>query len=222
MMQELFDELGYKFQNDSLLYRALTHKSASSDNNERLEFLGDAVLNLYVSEKLFNSYPSINEGKLSLFKSNIVSRENLNLVAKKINLHQHVVIGKGEKLQGNSILGNSLEALIAAIFLDSDYECTLKVLDTLFKKDFLELEEDTELKDPKSSLQEYIQKKYKSLPHYRTKESAGPDGNVRFHALCTVDEASLSCEGSGRTRKRAELDASNNMLEILDNYDSTA
>ena len=108
MMQELFDELGYKFQNDSLLYRALTHKSASSDNNERLEFLGDAVLNLYVSEKLFNSYPSINEGKLSLFKSNIVSRENLNLVAKKINLHQHVVIGKGEKLQGNSILGNSL------------------------------------------------------------------------------------------------------------------
>ena len=211
MMQELFDELGYKFQNDSLLYRALTHKSASSDNNERLEFLGDAVLNLYVSEKLFNSYPSINEGKLSLFKSNIVSRENLNLVAKKINLHQHVVIGKGEKLQGNSILGNSLEALIAAIFLDSDYECTLKVLDTLFKKDFLELEEDTELKDPKSSLQEY-----------RTKESAGPDGNVRFHALCTVDEASLSCEGSGRTRKRAELDAANNMLEILDNYDSTA
>ena len=222
MMQELFDELGYKFQNDSLLYRALTHKSASSDNNERLEFLGDAVLNLYVSEKLFNSYPSINEGKLSLFKSNIVSRENLNLVAKKINLHQHVVIGKGEKLQGNSILGNSLEALIAAIFLDSDYECTLKVLDTLFKKDFLELEEDTELKDPKSSLQEYIQKKYKSLPHYRTKESAGPDGYVRFYALCTVDEASLSCEGSGRTRKRAELDAANNMLEILDNYDSTA
>ena len=222
MMQELFDELGYKFQNDSLLYRALTHKSASSDNNERLEFLGDAVLNLYVSEKLFNSYPSINEGKLSLFKSNIVSRENLNLVAKKINLHQHVVIGKGEKLQGNSILGNSLEALIAAIFLDSDYECTLKVLDTLFKKDFLELEEDTELKDPKSSLQEYIQKKYKSLPHYRTKESAGPDGSVRFHALCTVAEASLSCEGSGRTRKRAELDAANNMLEILDNYDSTA
>ena len=222
MMQELFDELGYKFQNDSLLYRALTHKSASSDNNERLEFLGDAVLNLYVSEKLFNSYPSINEGKLSLFKSNIVSRENLNLVAKKINLHLHVVIGKGEKLQGNSILGNSLEALIAAIFLDSDYECTLKVLDTLFKKDFLELEEDTELKDPKSSLQEYIQKKYKSLPHYRTKESAGPDGSVRFHALCTVAEASLSCEGSGRTRKRAELDAANNMLEILDNYDSTA
>ena len=222
MMQELFDELGYKFQNDSLLYRALTHKSASSNNNERLEFLGDAVLNLYVSEKLFNSYPSINEGKLSLFKSNIVSRENLNLVAKKINLHQHVVIGKGEKLQGNSILGNSLEALIAAIFLDSDYECTLKVLDTLFKKDFLELEEDTELKDPKSSLQEYIQKKYKSLPHYRTKESPDPDGNVRFHTLCTVDEASLSCEGSGRTRKRAELDAANNMLEILDNYDSTA
>ncbi len=222
MMQELFDELGYKFQNDSLLYRALTHKSASTDNNERLEFLGDAVLNLYVSEKLFNSYPSINEGKLSLFKSNIVSRENLNLVAKKINLHLHVVIGKGEKLQGNSILGNSLEALIAAIFLDSDYECTLKVLDTLFKKDFLELEEDTELKDPKSSLQEYIQKKYKSLPHYRTKESAGPDGSVRFHALCTVAEASLSCEGFGRTRKRAELDAANNMLEILDNYDSTA
>ena len=156
-----------------------------------------------------------------MFKSKIVSRENLNLVAENINLHHHVVIGKGEKLLGNSILGNSLEALIAAIFLDSDYECTLKVLDTLFKKDFLELEEDTELKDPKSSLQEYIQKKYKSLPHYRTQESADLDGNVRFHALCTIDEASLSCEGSGRTRKRAELDAANNMLEILDKYDST-
>ena len=92
-------------------------------------------------------------------------------------------------------------------------------INAIYKKIKLE---DTELKDPKSSLQEYIQKKYKSLPHYRTKESAGPDGNVRFYALCTVDEASLSCEGSGRTRKRAELDAANNMLEILDNYDSTA
>ena len=82
MMQELFDELGYKFQNDSLLYRALTHKSASSDNNERLEFLGDAVLNLYVSEKLFNSYPSINEGKLSLFKSNMKNKKFLRIAPK--------------------------------------------------------------------------------------------------------------------------------------------
>ena len=81
-MQELFDELGYKFQNNSLLYRALTHKSASSDNNERLEFLGDAVLNLYVSQKLFNSYPSINEGKLSLFKSNIKNKKFLRIAPK--------------------------------------------------------------------------------------------------------------------------------------------
>ena len=156
-MKGLFDELGYTFSNDDLIKKALTHKSSSSDNNERLEFLGDAILNLYVSEKLIHSYPELSEGKLTRFKASIVSRQNLNLVAEKLRLSEFIKIGKGERLDGNSILGNTLEAIIGAIFLDSDYPSTKEILQRLFLKDFLEIEEESELKDPKSALQEYIQ-----------------------------------------------------------------
>ena len=215
-MKGLFDELGYSFNNDDLIKKALTHKSFSSDNNERLEFLGDAILNLYVSEKLIHSYPELSEGKLTRFKASIVSRQNLNLVAEKLRLSEFIKIGKGERLDGNSILGNTLEAIIGAIFLDSDYPNTKEILQRLFLKDFLEIEEESELKDPKSALQEYIQKTYKSLPTYSIKKSSSSEGPLRFQVTCQINEASLITHGSGRSKKRAELEAANNMLNLLE------
>ena len=186
-MKGLFDELGYTFSNDDLIKKALTHKSSSSDNNERLEFLGDAILNLYVSEKLIHSYPELSEGKLTRFKASIVSRQNLNLVAEKLRLSDFIKIGKGERLDGNSILGNTLEAIIGAIFLDSDYPKTKEILQRLFLKDFLEIEEESELKDPKSALQEYIQKTYKSLPTYSIQKSSSCQSNlsIRYKTMST-------------------------------------
>lgn len=215
MKNSAYTNLEYSFQDEELFQLALTHKSLSSHNNERLEFLGDAILNLYVSERLFNTYGSLKEGKLTRFKASIVSRENLHRVAINLELSNHIKLGKGESLQGNSILGNVLEALIGAIFLDSDYSETKNVLDNIFKDDFLKLVEEEELKDPKSTLQELIQKQYQSLPIYSLNEQISDKKENQFEVTCSVVEGNLVTQGIGNTRKGAELNAASNMLELI-------
>lgn len=215
MKNSAYTNLEYSFQDEELFQLALTHKSLSSHNNERLEFLGDAILNLYVSERLFNTYGNLKEGKLTRFKASIVSRENLHRVAINLELSNHIKLGKGESLHGNSILGNVLEALIGAIFLDSDYSETKNVLDNIFKDDFLKLVEEEELKDPKSTLQELIQKQYQSLPIYTLNEQISDKKENQFEVTCSVVEGNLVTQGTGNTRKGAELNAASNMLELI-------
>ena len=214
-MNDLLISLDYSFKNEDLIQLALTHKSLAKNNNERLEFLGDAILNLYVSERLFNTYDDLKEGKLTQFKASIVSRENLHTVASKVSLAKYIKIGKGERLEGNSIVGNVLEAVIGAIFLDSSYSETKTVLDKLFIDDFIRLDEDKELKDSKSILQELIQKQYKSLPRYSVNQESSNKLNNYFEVSCFVDEENLTAQGTGKTIKRAELNAASNMLELI-------
>jgi len=214
-MNDLLISLDYSFKNEDLIQLALTHKSLAKNNNERLEFLGDAILNLYVSERLFNTYDDLKEGKLTQFKASIVSRENLHTVASKISLAKYIKIGKGERLEGNSIVGNVLEAVIGAIFLDSSYSETKTVLDKLFIDDFIRLDEEKELKDSKSILQELIQKQYKSLPRYSVNQESSNKQNNYFEVSCFVDEENLTAQGTGKTIKRAELNAASNMLELI-------
>ena len=214
-MKDLFSALGYSFDNTDLIKLALTHKSLSRSNNERLEFLGDAILNLYVSEKLYSAFEEIDEGKLTRIKASIVSRENLNLVAENLDISRYINLGKGEKVKGNSILGNTLEAIIGAIFLDSNYSVTKEILKELFAKDFQKLQENNEFKDPKSTLQELTQKKFKSLPVYSLKESSSSEEKKFFEVICSVDETSLTTHGKGNTRKSAELDAAQYMLKLI-------
>lgn len=214
-MNDLLISLDYSFKNEDLIQLALTHKSLAKNNNERLEFLGDAILNLYVSERLFNTYDDLKEGKLTQFKASIVNRENLHTVASKISLAKYIKIGKGERLEGNSIVGNVLEAVIGAIFLDSSYSETKTVLDKLFIDDFIRLDEDKELKDSKSILQELIQKQYKSLPRYSVNQESSNKQNNYFEVSCFVDEENLTAQGTGKTIKRAELNAASNMLELI-------
>ena len=216
MTNTLFPRIDYEFKDDKLIELALTHKSLSTTNNERLEFLGDAVLNLYVSERLFDTYENLKEGKLTRFKASIVSRENLQLVATEIGLSNHIKLGKGETLEENSILGNVLEAIIGAIFLDSSYARTIEVLDKLFQDNFLELVEEKELKDSKSTLQELLQKKYKSLPRYSLSNDSTNKLNKHFQISCFVEAADLISHGEGKTRKKAELDAARNMLKLIE------
>ena len=216
MTNILFPRIDYEFKDDKLIELALTHKSLSTINNERLEFLGDAVLNLYVSERLFDTYENLKEGKLTRFKASIVSRENLQLVATEIGLSNHIKLGKGETLEENSILGNVLEAIIGAIFLDSSYARTIEVLDKLFQDNFLELVEEKELKDSKSTLQELLQKKYKSLPRYSLSNDSTNKLNKHFQISCFVEAADLISHGEGKTRKKAELDAARNMLKLIE------
>ena len=219
-MENISVHIGYYFKDEKIINLALTHKSYSDNNNERLEFLGDAILNLYVSEKLFLLYSNLGEGSLTRFKASIVSRENLNSVASKLKIGNFIKLGKGEKLEGNSILGNTIEAIIGAIFLDSDYVNTKQILDNIFEKDFLELKEGGEQKDSKSSLQELIQKKFNSLPNYTLEENSTNKDNERFHVTCSVDGSRFVTKGTGRTRKRAELEAASFMLKALEEHDS--
>ena len=208
--------LGYKFQDLALLRTALTHKSFSSENNERLEFLGDALLNLYVTEYLYNRFDSLDEGKLTQFKATIVSRENLNKIAQSIGLSNFIQTGKGEGLEGNSIAGNAVEALIGAVFLDSNYSKTNRFLNKLLKENLLTLEESTDLKDPKSKLQEYLQKRNLQLPLYSLKQKGSKEKKIEFKVFCEVKDLNISAIGNGQSRKKAELNAAQKLLNKVE------
>jgi len=206
-------KLGYQFQDVALLKKALTHKSLSSQHNERMEFLGDALLSLYVTEYLYTRFDSLDEGKLTQFKATIVSRENLAKIAQEIGLSNFIRTGKGEKLEGSSIPGNAVEALIGAVFLDSNYLKTNKVLNRLLKKNLLTLEENADLKDPKSKLQEHLQKRNLQLPSYSLKQKGSKEKKINFEIFCEVKDLNITATGSGQSRKKAELSAAQKLLD---------
>ena len=212
-MKDLMSELGYKFHDMTLLKTALTHKSFSSEHNERLEFLGDALLNLYVTEYLYDRFDSLNEGKLTQFKATIVSRENLTKIAQSIGLSDFIRTGKGESLEGNSIPGNAVEAIIGAVFLDSNYSKTNRFLNKLLKQNLLTLEESTDLKDPKSKLQEHLQKRNLQLPLYSLKQKGSKEKKIDFKVFCEVEDLNISVIGKGQSRKKAELNAAQKLLD---------
>ena len=209
-------ELGYKFHDMTLLKTALTHKSFSSEHNERLEFLGDALLNLYVTEYLYDRFDSLNEGKLTQFKATIVSRENLTKIAQSIGLSDFIRTGKGERLEGNSIPGNAVEAIIGAVFLDSNYSKTNRFLNKLLKQNLLTLEESTDLKDPKSKLQEHLQKRNLQLPLYSLKQKGSKEKKIDFKVFCEVEDLNISVIGKGQSRKKAELNAAQKLLDKVE------
>tara|TARA_B100000401_G_scaffold280213_1_gene191365 strand:+ start:332 stop:982 length:651 start_codon:yes stop_codon:yes gene_type:complete len=214
-MKDLMSKLGYKFKDKTLLKKALTHKSLSSQHNERLEFLGDALLNLHVSEYLYSRFVNLDEGKLTQFKAKIVSRENLTKIAENIELSRFIKAGKGEKLVDNSIIGNTLEALIGAVYLDSNYSKTNQVLNKLLKENLLMIEENTDPKDPKSKLQEYLQKRNLQLPTYSIKLNGSKEKKVDFKVLCEVEGLNLSATGRGKSRKKAELNSAEKILNKI-------
>ena len=209
-------KLGYNFNDKSLLKRALTHKSLSSQHNERLEFLGDALLSLFVSEHLYNRFDNLDEGKLTQFKAKIVSRENLTNIAESIELSKFIKAGKGEKLVDNSIVGNTLEALIGAVYLDSSHSKTNQVLNKLLKESMLALVESVDPKDPKSKLQEYLQKRNFQLPIYSIKLKGSKENQVDFKVLCEVRDLNISSIGRGQSRKKAELNSAEKILNKIE------
>ena len=215
-MKDLMSTLGYKFQNLALLRTALTHKSFSSEHNERLEFLGDALLNLYVTEYLYYRFDSLDEGKLTQFKATIVSRENLTKIAQSIGLSNFIRTGKGEGLEGNSIPGNAVEALIGAVFLDSNHSKTNRFLNKLLKENLLTLEESADLKDPKSKLQEHLQKRNLQLPLYSLKQKGSKEKKIDFKVFCEVKDLNISATGNGLSRKKAELSAAQKLLNKVE------
>ena len=209
-------KLGYSFKDPSLLELSLTHKSNSINNNERLEYLGDSLLNFIIAEEVFNQFKSSSEGQLHQFRASLVSRESLDEVGREIGLQEHVRIGKGEMLQGNSIIGNSFEALIGAIYIDGGFEAAAQVVSLLFEERLSFLNDSQDLKDSKSKLQEYLQKKGEALPLYTIMKEETNNQIKKFNIMCSLEDLNLSIEAEGNTRKKAEIKAAEKMLELIE------
>ncbi|MCP4980973.1 MAG: ribonuclease III [Gammaproteobacteria bacterium] len=218
--EKFFTLTGYQFRQQALLEQALTHRSVSrSANNERLEFLGDSVLNLIISNHIYERFSSADEGELSRIRASLVKEDTLAVVAREIKLGEHIHLGGGELKSGGyrraSILSDTLEALIGAIYLDSDYTLAEQAVMTLYREQLRDLAEERNLKDPKTQLQEYLQAQKKHLPSYQVVQTSGKSHDQVFTVSCEVSQLDLITSGKGSNRKKAEQQAAQRLLEKL-------
>ena len=209
----------YHFQRPELLHLALSHRSLGQQNNERLEFLGDSILNFTVSARLFELRPDIDEGALSRLRSRIVRGDTLAKMAAAIQLGDHIKLGEGELKSGgyrrNSILADTLEAVFGAIYLDGGVEASMYVIRTICEPYIMALPDAEELKDPKTRLQEELQGSGLPLPLYEVEEESGPPHRKRFQVRCSNEAAGFSVTGTGRSRRKAEQDAARQAYAML-------
>ena len=213
-MSELENIIGYCFKNEAILREALTHKSFAGEHrsvrhNERLEFLGDSILGAFVADYIYRRCPHSEEGVLSKIKSNLVSRHNLYLWAKKLDLGRFLRLGHGELAAGgrqrDSILSNAMEAVIGAVYLDGGYEAVQKVALPWVVTQPLEQDGG----DYKSQMQEFIQKRGRNTPQYEVVQTVGPEHNKIFTVEVLLDGKRLAL-GKGHNKKQAEQDAAHN------------
>lgn len=211
--------LHYEFKNIAFLKQALTHSSAGQANNERYEFLGDAILGFVIADTLFKKFPEKTEGQLSRLRSFLVKGEKLAEIATEIKLGDYLFLGQGELKSGGfrraSILADALEAVIAAIFLDGGMEASKKVILKLYRLQLESTNLHNNLKDPKTQLQEYLQARKKALPEYSLVKTEGEEHEQIFYISCKVQEISLQPIGIGSTRRKAEQDAAEKLLNQL-------
>ena len=211
---------GYSFRQPELLQQALTHRSLSrKNNNERLEFLGDSSLNLVISNHIYRRFGDADEGDLSRIRASLVKQSTLATIARGIDLGDYIHLGGGELKSGGfrraSILSDALEALIGAIYLDSDFAETEAVVMRLFEPALQNIGEAAELKDPKTRLQEYLQAQQRPLPTYRVEKTSGKSHSQVFTVSCRIQQPALQSSGSGSSRKKAEQQAAQRVLDQL-------
>jgi len=222
----LEDRLGYRFRDTVLLQQAFQHASYVNEkadeelkDNERLEFLGDAVLDLAISHLLMDRFPEVKEGVLSRFRSMIVDEQGLCSVASKLKLGDHVLLGKGEEqTKGRrkpSILANTMEALLGAIYLDAGYDRAFKVVQDVFSRSLDRIDHPEMAHDFKSRLQELTQKLNKTMPRYRLLDEKGPPHDKRFVVEIVYNGTALA-SGEGRSKKEAEQQAAREALLCLE------
>jgi ribonuclease-3 len=220
-MKLLLKILGHEFKNPTLLTLALTHRSVGAENNERLEFLGDAVLNFVVAAVLFHHYPHATEGQLSRLRSKLVNQEYLADIAMEFDLGKYLKLGQGEIKSGGvrrkSILSDTLEAIIGAVYLDGGFLACEKMLKKWFvpRLDDIKNHKIETLKDPKSRLQEYCQSKKISLPHYTVTAITGASHRQEFHILCEISALDYHAKGVGASRRQAEQIAAEKILALF-------
>lgn len=225
--KELMGKIGYQFKNEDYLIQALTHRSylnegnkAKRINNEKLEFLGDAVVNLITTEYLYTNGENKKEGELAKLKSKIVSEPVFSKIASDLELGEYLFLSNGEVSSGGrtrkSILGDAFEALIGAIFKDSDYYNTKKIVMKYLEEKIKTLEEIEGIGDYKTILQEIIQSKYREMPEYNLVRAMGPDHDKVFEISVSI-KGEIKGIGIGKSKKEAEKNAAKKALEGIKN-----
>lgn len=217
--QRLLQQIGYTFRDPKLLEQALTHRSQSHVNNERLEFLGDGLINFVVAAALYQACPKIEEGGLSRLRASLVREESLAGIARELELGELLKLGESELKSGgfrrDSILADALEALVGAIYLDAGYAAAQAVCLKLYTSQLAALPDPETLKDPKTRLQEWLQKQSRPLPLYEVLSEQGPPHRRVFSVRCQLADGDETTNASGASRRHAEQRAAQQLLEKL-------
>jgi ribonuclease-3 len=218
-VEELQKSLGYQFENEKLITEALTHRSYSKDfNNERLEFLGDAVMDLIVGEYLFFLFPDAEEGFLSKLRAALVNEESFTKLAKELNLGKYLKLSNAEENNGGrekpSILSSAFEALIGALYLEAGFEKTKEIALKLLKKVYPVINPDELLKDYKTNLQEITQAYFGEVPEYRVINTTGPDHKKQFEIAVYI-QGKKYATAKGKSKKVAQQEGAKKTIEIL-------
>jgi len=220
-LAKLAENLGYKFKDLSLLEDAMSHRSYRGKNNERLEFLGDAVVNFVVAASLFRNYPNSREGELSRLRANLVRGDTLALLAQDFELGKYLKLGAGELKSGGSrrtsILADAMEAVIGSIYLDGGMQVCEELIISWFAKRLENFTEMPSLKDAKTRLQEYLQARKFPLPRYTILSIDGAAHQQTFSVKCYVEGLPQTAVGVGSSRRRAEQEAAQKILDLLEN-----
>lgn len=211
--------LGYRFNDPALLRRALTHRSHGADHNERLEFLGDSVLNCAIALELFGKFPALDEGDLSRMRANLVSQDSLSVIAQQAGLGELLLLGEGELKSGGfrrpSILGDAVEALVGAAFLEAGFEAARTVVCSLFAAPLATIDPRTSGKDPKTLLQELLQGRHLALPQYAVVATRGEAHEQMFEVECVIPDLQIRSVGEGSSRRSAEQIAARQAYEMV-------
>lgn len=218
-LEQLQRRLQHSFSKSVLLTQALTHRSYSADHNERLEFLGDSVLNLAVSGLLYQALGSLQEGELSRVRANLVKQDTLHKIALDLHLGTLIRLGEGELRSGGakrpSILADALEAVIGAVYLDAGFEKAASLVHRLFDKVQINPEMQAVAKDAKTELQEWLQGRKMKLPQYEVMSITGAAHRQTFEVQCAIGELQSEARGFGSSRRAAEQEAAGEMLKRL-------
>jgi ribonuclease-3 len=208
MPDDFRERLGHAFARPELLVQALTHRSYGSRHNERLEFVGDAVLNCVVAHALFERFPDLPEGDLSRVRANLVNRDTLADLARRLGVGEAIRVGEGELRSGGterpSILADALEAVFGAVFVDAGFAAARATIERAFDDVLRDADPDALGKDPKTRLQEWLQARRLAVPEYRVIEVAGEAHAQTFTAECRIDPLGIATQGTGASRRTAE------------------
>ena len=215
--------LCYTFIDRELLELALTHRSVGGRNNERLEFLGDSILNHVIAESLYQRFPKAREGQLSRMRASLVKGETLAAISRELQLGECLRLGSGERKSGgyrrSSILADTLEALLGAILVEAGVDTCRACISALFAERLDELSDNDVSKDAKTQLQEYLQGRGKPLPTYELVQVEGEAHKQTFRVSCALDLPAIAVEGQGSSRRKAEQEAAASALEELALHD---